>query len=200
MTLYASTTQIKAALRIPSADSVDDTLINMAGSAASEMIDSYTGRTFGTVAATRYYNAGHDYVLDVDDLAGTAITVATSSNGDGVWDTTWTTTDYQLEPLNGIADGMVWPYTRLRAVGDYLWPTVPLGPTVKITGTFGFPAIPAAVVHAAVITGSRLFKRFESPLGVLGGNDFGVVRVSRSVDPDVAILLDPYRKHLLGVA
>lgn len=198
MTLYASTAQIKAALRIT--DSVDDALINMAGSAASELIDSYTGRTFGTATATRLFAPANDFVLEVDDLAGTAITVVSSSNGDGVWDQAWAATDYQLEPLNGIADGISWPYTRLRAINDLRWPVEPSGATVKITGTFGFPSIPVSVVQAAIITGARLFKRYESPLGVLGGSDFGVVRVSRSVDPDVAILLDPYRKQLVATA
>lgn len=198
MTLYASTAQIKAALRIT--DTVDDTLINMAGSAASELIDGYCGRTFGTVASTRYYAPTENLLLQVDDLAGTAVTVATSSRGDGVWDQTWTTADYQLEPLNGYTDGIAWPYTRIRAIGAYWWPTIFSASTAKITGTFGFPAVPSSVVQAAVIQSSRLFKRYESPLGVAGGNDFGAMRVTRSVDPDVAVLLDPYRRTVSGIA
>ncbi len=49
MTLYASTAEIKAALHIPASDTVDDALISMAGSAASELIDGYCNRSFGTV-------------------------------------------------------------------------------------------------------------------------------------------------------
>jgi hypothetical protein len=39
----------------------------------------------------------------------------------------------------------------------------------------------------------RQFKRYDSPLGVAGFGDIGVMRVSR-VDPDVAALLEPYVK------
>jgi hypothetical protein len=38
-----------------------------------------------------------------------------------------------------------------------------------------------------------LFKRFDSPLGVLGMGDMGSIRVSR-VDSDVQALLAPYMK------
>jgi hypothetical protein len=47
----------------------------------------------------------------------------------------------------------------------------------------------------------RLFKRLESPTGVLGyGTDLGVVRVSGRIDPDVAMLINPYRKLRATVA
>jgi hypothetical protein len=39
----------------------------------------------------------------------------------------------------------------------------------------------------------RQFKRYDSPLGIAGFGDIGVVRVSR-VDPDIESLLGPYRK------
>lgn len=191
MTLYASTAQIKAALRIT--DTVDDTLIGMAGSAASELIDLHCGRSFGTVSATRYYAPDSSYVLRVDDLAGTAITVESSSNGDGTYDTTWATTDYQLEPLNARRNGIAWPYDRLRAIGDNTFPVAGGESTVRVTGVFGWSSVPSSVVQAAVLQGARLFKRFESPLGVAGGNEFGAMRVTRSVDPDVAVLLADFR-------
>lgn len=197
MTLYASTAQIKAALRI--SDSVDDSLINMAGSAASELIDGYCGRTFGTVATTRYYAADDAYLLQVDDLAGTAITVATSDYDPPQWEVEWTATDFQLEPLNGIIDGLGWPYTRIRAVGDYLWPFDSAEVGVKITGVFGFPVLPSVITQAAVIQASRIFKRLDSPLGVAGFGDLGAIRVSRQLDPDVAQLVAPYVRHR-GVA
>lgn len=191
MTLYASTAQIKAALRIT--DTVDDTLISIAGSAASELIDLHCGRTFGTASATRYYAPDSSCFLRIDDLAGTALTLESSSNGDGTYDTTWATTDYQLQPLNARRNGITWPYDSLRAIGDNTFPVAGGEATVRVTGVFGWPAVPAAVVEAAMLQSSRLFKRFESPLGVAGGNDFGAMRVTRSVDPDVAVLLADFR-------
>lgn len=191
MTLYATAAQVKAALRIT--DTVDDTLISLAGSAASELIDLHCGRSFGTVSATRYYAPDSPYTLRIDDLAGTALTLETSSNGDGTYDTTWTTSDYQLEPLNARRNGIAWPYDGLRAIGDNTFPIAGGEATVRVTGVFGWPSVPSTVVQAAILQSSRLFKRFESPLGVLGGNEFGTVRVTRSVDPDVAVMLADFR-------
>ena len=57
---YASLSQIKSALRIPSADATDDGLLEMAVESASRLIDAYCGRNFiygGTAATTRYFHA-----------------------------------------------------------------------------------------------------------------------------------------------
>lgn len=190
MTLYASTAQIKAALRIT--DAVDDDLIAVAGSAASDLIDRHCERTFGTVSSTRYFAPADGYLCPVDDLAGTAISVYTSTSANGTFDTTWAATDYQLEP--GSASGVALPYTRLRAVGNYLFPDAYGENTVKITGTFGWSEVPPSVIQAAVIQASRLFKRLDSPLGVAGVSDIGVMRVSRGLDPDVAQLVAPFKR------
>jgi len=193
MTLYASAAQIKAALRIT--DSVDDTLINMAGSAASELINGYCGRSFENYGtATRYFAPNDLYVLQIDDLAGTAITVLSSSNADDVFDVTFAAKDYQLEPLNSLSEGLSWPFTRIRAVDDFDWSVFGDEATAKITGVWGWPAVPASISQAAVIQGSRIFTRLQSPLGIAGFGDMGVVRVSRQLDPDVAQLVEPFRR------
>ena len=198
MALYASTAQIKAALRIT--DAVDDTLINMAGSAASELINGYCGRSFENYGtATRYFAPNDLYVLQIDDLAGTAITVLSSSNADDVFDVTFAAKDYQLEPLNSISEGLSWPFTRIRAVDDFDWSVFGDEATAKITGVWGWPAVPALISQAAVIQGSRIFTRLQSPLGIAGFGDMGVVRVSRQLDPDVAQLVEPFRR-MRGIA
>jgi len=196
--LYASTAQIKAALRIT--DAVDDTLINMAGSAASELINGYCGRSFENYGtATRYFAPNDLYVLQIDDLAGTAITVLSSSNADDVFDVTFAAKDYQLEPLNSLSEGLSWPFTRIRAVDDFDWSVFGDEATAKITGVWGWPAVPASISQAAVIQGSRIFTRLQSPLGIAGFGDMGVVRVSRQLDPDVAQLVEPFRR-MRGIA
>lgn len=198
MTLYASTSQIKAALRI--ADSVDDSLLSMAGSAASELIDGYCGRSFGTVTEARYFATEDALVLQVDDIATTAgLVIQTSDFDPPQWEVTWTANDYQLEPLNGKSEGLSWAYTRVRAIGDYMWPGLVGEVGVKITATFGWPAIPSAVTQAAVIQSARIYKRLETPLGVTFG-ELGAMRVtSRQLDGDVAQLVAPYVRHR-GVA
>jgi hypothetical protein len=198
MTAYATLAQVKAALRIT--DSVDDTLIEMARESASDLIDGYCGRTFTTSGTvTRVFAPADDYVLQTDDIAGTAVAITSSTGADGVFDVTWKTTDYQLEPLNGVSNGQTVPFTRIRAIQDYLWPTAGGEATVRVTGVYGFPSVPIVVTQATVLQASRIFTRLQSPLGVAGFGEMGVVRVTRALDPDVAALVEPYRR-IVGVA
>ena len=68
----------------------------------------------------------------------------------------------------------------------------------KITGTWGWPAVPAMVKQACRIQVARIMKRQESPLGVAGFGEFGVVRVSR-LDPDIDAMLQPYKMLSPGI-
>jgi len=200
---YATRNQIKAALRIGTADNIDDDLIDNCAGAASRLIDGYCNRKFWSVgsATSRVYTAEDDYYCSIDDIAGTALTLKTSSLADGVFDVTWTVTDYQLEPLNGNLDGLTWSYDKIRAVGDYLFPNINANygtqALVQVTAIFGWPSVPEPVTQATIIQASRLFKRYDSPLGVAGFGDMGAIRVSRALDPDVAQLVEPYRRMRL---
>lgn len=198
---YCTLAEVKAALRIPVADTTDDALIENSINSASRLIDNYCEREFyqaGT--ATRYYAAANELVVEVDDLAGTAITLATDDTAQGTFDIVWTPADYQLEPLNGKLAGQTWPYTRIRAALNYLFPVENGLALVKVTGVFGWPSVPAAVNTACILQAQRLFKRFDSPTGVLGFGDMGAIRVTRQIDPDVAQLLTPYAKTVIGIA
>lgn len=190
---YASLNEVKAALRI--SDSIDDTLLEMATESASRLIDGYAARIFYNAGtATRYYVAQDDFVVEVDDLANGTVTITTAQDADGTFDTTWGTDDYQLEPLNGVLDGIAWPYTTIRAVGDYLWPISGGEALIKVQGTFGWPSTPIAIKQACIIQASRIYKRLDSPLGVAGFGDLGAIRVSSQLDPDVAQLVQPYKR------
>lgn len=191
---YASLSDVKAALRI--SDNVDDSLLEMAIESASRMIDGHAGRYFySSGTATRIYAADDALICQTDDIAGTAITLVTDPDADGTWADTWGIGDYQLEPVNGVVDGLTTPYTRIRATGDYNFPTSSGEALVKVTAVFGFSAIPIAIKQACVIQSSRIFKRLDSPLGVAGFGDMGAVRVSRYLDPDVEQLVAPFVKH-----
>lgn len=191
---YASLSDVKAALRI--SDNVDDSLLEMAIESASRMIDGHAGRYFySSGTATRIYAADDALICQTDDIAGTAITLVTDPDADGTWADTWEIGDYQLEPVNGVVDGLTTPYTRIRATGDYNFPTSSGEALVKVTAVFGFSAIPIAIKQACVIQSSRIFKRLDSPLGVAGFGDMGAVRVSRYLDPDVEQLVAPFVKH-----
>lgn len=206
---YASLNEVKAAARIT--DSVDDALLETATETASRMIDEYCERRFFTNGTeTRTYTPDSFYVLSIDDVAGTAITLKTSSNLDGVFDVTWTASDFQAEPTTRLASGVPWPVTQLRAVGDYLFtpPSAFTNParngvpdSAQVTAVFGFAtAVPTQVKHATIILALRQFKRYDSPTGLLGVSDFGPIRVGSKMDPDVAMILNPYRRNPVGAA
>jgi hypothetical protein len=187
---YATLLDVKAALRIT--DGIDDSLLETAIESASRMIDGFTARTFYNAGtAVRNFAATDDLNLIIDD----AITITEVASTDEIGDsyTIWKPTDFQLEPVNARADGLYSPYTGIRAVNDYAWPVVDQQALCRITGTWGWPAVPTAVKQATIIQSSRLFKRLDSPLGVAGFGDMGAIRVGRYLDPDVEQLLMPYR-------
>ena len=199
---YAGLADVKAAARIT--DSIDDSLLELSIESASREIDSYTERVFyqtgseGTPVA-RVYVPQDLYVVETDDIISVT-TLKTDSNGDGTFDTTFDASDFQLEPLNGLAGGIETPFTRIRAVGTYLWPTYePRNvdanqASVQVTGVFGFATVPTAVRQACILSALRQYKRYESPTGVLGFSDLGAVRVGTKLDPDVERMIQPYRK------
>jgi len=197
---YCSLADVKAAARIT--DTIDDTLLELSIESASREIDSYTERVFYSTGGTpvaRVYIPQDIYLVETDDIISVT-TVKSDSAGDGTFDITWAATDFQLEPLNGRAGGIDTPATRIRAIGDYLWPVYePRNvnsnqASVQVTGVFGFATVPTAVRQACILSALRQYKRYESPTGVLGFSDIGAVRVGTKLDPDVERMIQPYRK------
>lgn len=192
---YASLNDLKTALRIQ--DGVDDSLLEVALESASRLIDEYTMRNFYNAGtATRVFVPSDDDCVAIDDaISISSIAVSTLLNK--TYDQTWTTAEYQTEPLNGVVDGLSgWPITRIRAVGVWEFPYDEDDEiaTVQITGVWGWSAVPTAVKQATIIQAMRIFKRLDSPLGVISSPDTGYFRVSSRIDPDVAMLLNSYRR------
>ena len=197
---YCSLNQVKAAARMGTAVSDDDALLEMSIETASRIIDGYTGRRFFTNGTeVRNYATQNMHELSVDDIAGTAITLKTSSAVDSTFDLTWAASDFQPEPINRQQSGLEFPVTRLRAVGDYAF-TVSHEETAEVTAVFGFgTAVPTQVAHACILMALRQYKRYGSPEGVLSYGDFAV-RVGNRMDPDVGMILAPLRRDPVGIA
>jgi hypothetical protein len=194
---YASLTELKASMGIPTADTVDDSMLEIAIESASRAIDTYTARNFySSGTATRYYSPTSNFVCETDDIAS-LVHIKTMDSTD-LFTITWAATDYQLEPLNGIVDGMPTPYTRIRAIGDYLFEPLDGQATVEVRAVFGYTSTPIQIKQACILQASRIMKRNDSPLGVAGVGELGVIRVSSRLDPDVAQLIDGYRKLRVG--
>jgi hypothetical protein len=191
---YTTLNDVKAGLRIPTADTVDDLMLTSAINAASRQIDGACDRVFFSQTASRVYVPESSILCEIDDA--TAITKVETSSGDG-FTVEIPATDYQLEPLNNRSGGQTVPATRIRATGAFLFPvfsqrSVNLDEaTVRVTGTFGFTPVPDAIKQAALLLSIRIFKRLDSPLAVAGFGDMGVIRVGRT-DPDVMAMLSPF--------
>ena len=142
-TRYATTAEFKQWLGI--ADSVDDALLATVLDQASRDIDNYCGRVFNqsTAATARYYTARRSDELLIADCVSLSA-VATDADGDRTYEDTWTATDYDLLPENAAADSE--PYTTIAVApgGDYSFP-VGVRKGVKLTGVWGWPAVPGAV-------------------------------------------------------
>ena len=205
-TEYITSADLKTTLGITV--STYDTDIATAVSAASRGIDGACHRRFwvDTIDKTRYYAGsrthGGTYVatptLPIDDLVSLT-SVATDTAGDGTFTTTLTVnTDFVLEPFNAAVESPARPYTliSLHPGSSAYWPVWPR--SVKVVGKFGWPAVPAEIVRATTILATKLFKRQESPFGIVtaGVDETTAMRIAVS-DPDVKFLIGPYTR--LGV-
>jgi hypothetical protein len=191
---YATLAELKSSLTIT--DSDDDALLELAITSTSRMIDDFTGRFFyanGTVGSPviRYYTPNDPWTLAVDDYVSIS-EIATDDNFNQTWSTVWAASDFLKEPVNNSLRG--WPYTRLLATGRYVWPYY-LPQACKVTGVWGWPAVPPEVNQACIIQSSRIFVRKQSPFGIAGTPELGTVRLSSRLDPDVQAFLRPINRN-----
>ena len=167
--------------------------------AVSKEITQYCGRSFNRVdtASARLFYPDGDFYTCVDDFwTTTSLAIATDNGNDGTYETTWASTDYQLEPLNQVVDGEPnWPYYRIRAVGNNWFPCVTsiMRAPLQVTAKWGWITIPEPVRDACLILAEESFKLPDSPFGVGGYGPYGIVRVREN--PVAARKLNPYRKH-----
>lgn len=192
---YAELSTLKLSLGIT--DTARDDLLTQALNAASSSIDERCGRTFGQAeeASVRTFRTrgrtvrqdGYGELLLVDDIASTdGLEVATGGGDD------WTAiTEYETDPENALDKGR--PITGiLRA----FWSTFA---QVRVTAVWGWPGVPEPVVQATLIQAARLYRRKDSPEGVAGSAEWGLIRVP-SLDPDVRALVEPFRLSGFGGA
>jgi hypothetical protein len=194
--------------------------------AASRQIDEYCGRHFykvetPTAKLFRPYQCDEVWTGDIATSVG--LIVQTDMDDDGVFETTWAATDYQLEPfdrLNGTH-----PYEMIVALGAAEFPIpnqrfttgnasryrrVSRRARVQITASWGWPAVPGDVVSACQILAVDHFKSKDltSIAGQYGtgtrftrdltGQQFGrgarFTRLRAPVfDPEAEALLQPLR-------
>jgi hypothetical protein len=194
-TEYATLQQLKDALKI--SDTESDAALNRVLVSASRQIDAHTGRKFwlDDTASARTYRpsrrvlaTGEGQLVLVDDIGdSTGLVVETGTTG------SWTAvTDYETDPDNALARGE--PVTGLLRLAWWFG-----GPSLRlqVTARWGWPAVPAEVTEATIIQAARLYRRKDSPEGILGSAEWGTIHVSR-IDPDVQALLKDLRSPGIG--
>lgn len=202
--LYASVAALKSRLGIPASDTADDFELHAACFSASRSLEQYCERTFWrTDAGTpRSFEPANLYYLklpEFNDLVSVT-TFKTDSSGDGVYETTWSASDYQLYPVNPGAGPEQKPYTKVKAIHRIFpmtYPPLMRTDVVQITGVWGWPAVPWGVRQAALILAAETFKLKDAPLGVAGFGDLGVIRIRDN--PKVAAYAGPYRRNAVLV-
>lgn len=174
---YATLPEVKAELRLTT--TVDDARIERAIEAASRAIDNATRRKFTAVAGARVFRSWGCQVL-IDDAS--TLTLVEESNDQSAWSTV-AATAYTPNARP--------PVRRLTRLASVEWLSF-----VRVTATWGTATIPAEIHTACIIQAIRLFKRPDTPEGVLVG-DFGAARLAR-IDPDVLALVRPLARKVVG--
>lgn len=176
---YVTDAALKARLGIT--DTQDDTRISGAVSTASRSIEKYCRRQFNLAAGatTRKFYTGSKYRCIVDDFSTTtglaisavSVTLGTES------ETALGSTEYRLEPLDGVREGVTgWPWWLVRVLGSTTFPTTSQG-YVKVTAQWGWATVPAPIIEATLILAEEYFKLKEAPWGVANWGEFGPIRV-----------------------
>lgn len=201
---YATLAQAKAFLSIT--DSVDDTLLESFVEAASRSIDRIANRRFyaDTSASARQYRVSSPIILFTDDISSTTgLIVATDEDGDGTFETTLVlNTDYVMDPLT--APSLSRPFTQVTVVSNTnTFPIFPglfsngMRPGVQVTAKWGWPAIPDDIETACLILTGDLYKRKDSPGGVLGLGDLGAIRMT-PLGRDITAMVRAYKRETLA--
>lgn len=189
---YCTLAEARTWLGYKSTDTTDDALIEAIIEEVSRWIDNYCQRRFykNAVDETRYYTARNDYVVETDDIVSIT-TLKTDNDGDGTFETAWSTDNYVLWPFNGEE-----PYQRIevnRGSMTYLFPQLKKG--VQVVGVFGWSSVPPTIKRACAMQTARIFKRQDAIFGIAGSTAMGEMTISMpGLDSDVEQLIRLYVK------
>ena len=176
----------------------DDLNLIAAIDAVSRAIDyRFDNSTFYARTETRYYTPSFGDILFLPDDLLSITTLKTDDDGDSVYENTWTTTDYWLEPANALLGPVVEPYRQIRIndnQGNYTFP-VGVRRSVEIVGSWGFSTAanrPPQITQACLLWSHRVWKRKTAVFGIAGAAALGITTVVAQVgrDSDIQDLLN----------
>lgn len=127
----------------------------------------------GVAATERVYapRSWTDTIRFHDCVEVTAITAS---------DVAVASSEYQLEPLNGLNwAGHAVPYEQARRIGSH-WPFDNFRATVLVTARWGWTAIPAPIIRAALVLSKDIAMHRDLSFGLAAVPDFGALRVRQA--------------------
>lgn len=205
--LYCPVETLKS--RFGLTDTNDDFELHRACLSTSRWVEHHCQRVFyrGATGTARKYIASDLYCLkfaDTDPFAGDWVSVSavkTDAGGDGTFETTWASSDYELGPVNAAAGPEARPYTTLEAIGSHTFP-VPHGRgasryRVEVTGVPGWAGVPWGVKMATEIISSEVFKAKDTFQAQGGFAEFGSFVMRRN--PQSLDFLRDYRRYAVLV-
>jgi hypothetical protein len=207
--VYTTLPELKAGLSIPQSDTVDDDDLQEAINTASRAVEGDTQRVFYKTTETRTLIPTDRWHLRLGpymDLVSVT-TLKTDADGDGTFETTWTTTDYQLLCQDGTpnvnAGPEPRPYRRIKAIGTQTFPWLwqwhlARSDLVQINGVWGWPQIPDRIRRATRLAAAEIYKLNSAPFGAIGMADLGIIRVRDN--PKYLRLIADYRVMPVPVA
>lgn len=192
--LYATVQSLKSRLGLT--DEQDNYELHTACFATSRAVEQHCQRMFWRAAGTRTFVATEQYLLKLPVFCDLVSVVAlkTDAGGDGTFETTWSSGQYQLLPLNPDAAPERRPYTAVKPLVR-VWP-VPRGALVRddriqIEGVWGWPAVPYGVRQSALITAAEVFRSKSTFEAQMGYDEMATMVLRRN--PIARDLLKPYR-------
>lgn len=164
--LYASLAQMKTHLGITDTDEDAKLLRNL--EAVSRQIDQHCERRFYVETRTREYTALSSHSVRIDDVLAVT-SLKTDPDGGRTYPTTWSTTDYDLDPPNAAYESPPQPYTKICVTprGNYWLPAwVPRG--VRVAGSWGY----YQVLQRLTATASAIASTSTTSVIVSAGAEF----------------------------
>ena len=178
-------------------DTGDDSVIEAIIEATSRFIDGECVRHFykSSTDETRYYTATESTYVRPDDLV--SVTALYTDDGLRTYPYTWAATDFDPWPYNAALEGR--PYVQIVTSPNsgYRFPAG-TAKGVKVTGVFGWPAVPAQITEACTMISLSTYKRrFGENLSSVATIAAGGVVITPQDVPAVAwAKINPFRRRI----
>lgn len=187
---YVTAAQVKEYLGI-SGTVVDDNLLCDLIERAEGLIDAYTGRSFESTTATKFFDDSFTNGSDLNLWGYDLLTVTKLTNGDG---DEIASSDYRLFPRN---DSPKW---LIRLDESQSWNFTNGDSEISVAGTWGYSATPPLdIQHACIRLAAFLYRQKDTSADIdrpmITGD--GVTIMPSSLPTDVTRMLDRYKRRIV---